>query len=874
MATYRQKREERLTSKLCDMLAKTGLDAETLYRDGIVVTLNNIRVVIKCVPSKCAIPIQDATSHLISDWKTEVRIVVAFPPKCRVITYTTELDYTIITIHDAKSDHTIWNTVCVDGLAEVIRSVGAEPDKLAKDLKKLLTKSTRRLSTSQRIKLAHAIQLDESGAARALLMVVSAALFHARVDVIKPIKRPHLPMTLQECIDKPNTVEALSDAWCMICTIHDQPILRMAQSVLDAADGVMFTCIVRDLARWAYNTIRVAGGLQHDLLGRIFHTMLDSAKHDGSYYTSVPAAILLVGLAIRKRSDIPDTLEEMRVMDPACGTGTLLMATAERVDDVMRYEYDSKVMIENVMYGMDINVTALHLAATTLGFLSPTTKFGSMNIRQAKFGVLDRKIRARSRVRTLAGKVAAGSLELYDKSQVLDWYYNWVGQDGGKPGRWRYNEEYMHAVDLVIMNPPFTRHDTRHTQLGENAKKLVMRREQEIFKDAPVTPNKTSSGIMFLVLGEHLTKLETGTFAFVFPLSGATAASTQPIRKFLAERFHIDTIVVSHDPKRFWFSENTRISEMLVIMRRRTRHLDTRIINLAVNPSTTPDAAKLAKDIREGADMQTVWWPKSYVRRGDWAGVQFYSPYLVEQFRRIRDGELLQVVELGKIADVGPNGRTITMYMNRSETPGRYGWASIYGNETGRIRSMQVEPYTYVTPKHDKIKEAERFWEQRSTLLLPERIRLNLARVSAIYSTIPTIGASWTGVIQHIQEMWSATHRVWWNKAMAAYLNSTVGMVALLGVRIPKDLTYPTYSLDENQRRIPVPDFTQTQASQLAAVYDRLCNNTLGLLRDSSDKTRIALDDTVCKTLGIEGVDRIRYELSREPMITGKRYGE
>ena len=65
--------------------------------------------------------------------------------------------------------------------------------------------------------------------------------------------------------------------------------------------------------------------------------MLDTARYDGSFYTSTAAAALLASLALRDSdgdwSD-PNYVASLRICDPACGTGTLLMAVKERIRDL------------------------------------------------------------------------------------------------------------------------------------------------------------------------------------------------------------------------------------------------------------------------------------------------------------------------------------------------------------------------------------------------------------------------------------------------------------------------------------------------------------------------------------------------------------
>ena len=81
--------------------------------------------------------------------------------------------------------------------------------------------------------------------------------------------------------------------------------------------------------------------MRHDLMGRIYHTLLRHKKYLGTYYTSVASATLLLKLALdikrweRNWADLK-ALREFRIADLACGTGTLLMAAQQAVTGQLR----------------------------------------------------------------------------------------------------------------------------------------------------------------------------------------------------------------------------------------------------------------------------------------------------------------------------------------------------------------------------------------------------------------------------------------------------------------------------------------------------------------------------------------------------------
>src|SRR3990172_1116534 len=137
----------------------------------------------------------------------------------------------------------------------------------------------------------------------------------------------HLRQTLQ-----PNdAITAFADHWEYILTqINYYPIFHVAHQLLLALPSNPDSeKALRSLAKTALEIVQQRAALRHDLMGRVYHRLLAEAKYLGTYYTSVPAATLLLKIALqpeRWRLDWGDIgqLPTFRVGDLACGTGTLL----------------------------------------------------------------------------------------------------------------------------------------------------------------------------------------------------------------------------------------------------------------------------------------------------------------------------------------------------------------------------------------------------------------------------------------------------------------------------------------------------------------------------------------------------------------------
>ena len=898
---------------LAGHLRDRGLDARQERAQGggrridIEVRIGNVKIALEAeqgqTPNKKAEAIRDADKRL-QQRLADCAIALCYAegvseselPNSRILW----------TIRAPKTDRQIakaeWGEANLDELVSIIRLAPAQlgnPDHTAAALNNSLDSSIYRLSENQKKDIARELDLPASrqpkklgavkasywnyAAKRALLVIATAVMFHTQLDrhrdELKPArdkrKTPPPPYTGKwppptafECYAGEDPIGAFFDAWDLWLAVDYKPIFSTARNALRAChQDYAFTAAVTETARAASTITRNIEGLRHDMLGRIFHNVLDTARYDGSFYTTTAAATLLAALAIGEQTcDWADAaaIARLRITDPACGTGTLLMAAAERIRDLTPARDNpeiSRALIERVLTGYDVNLTATHMAATTLGLLSPTTSFSRMKIGRALLGVKRDE---------MGEKAYLGSLEFLGHEPLMMPWPTGVGQV-------ETQEEMAQAeeADLVIMNPPFTRDSLRHDQFSRADEKLLKAREKELFAGQPV--HLSSNGNAFLVLAQQINEAKAGVLASVLPLVTATNASALNIRKFLAERYHVATIITSHDPQRIYFSENTSIGEMLIICRRwpgKAAKPPTRVINLHRNPETPAAAINLAQRIidENWRDFPgTVQrWPAARIEDGNWGAVQFLSPYLCEKFIELRSGKLFKTLPLRMLAEISPDGRGTRGAFIKSSLPDQYARVALWDHKTDITQQMQADHDTYIIAKSGKSKQADNLWSKRGMLLLAMRARLDTVRTVSVRLEQRALGSAWVPC-----KLNTLDENV--EKAICAYLNSTIGILAMVGDRSIRDLSYSQFSMDD-LRRIPVPDFFVLDGAavgRLAAAYDAHGEATLlPLPRMRECETRQALDAAVIAALDIDAeiVATIRRELTKEPSVTGRRY--
>ena len=218
----------------------------------------------------------------------------------------------------------------------------------------------------------------------AALLVINACLLHRRlqdkVDGLPKLRTIH---------SSQNPREGLLESWRIILDRDYKPIFEPALNVVEALPSGDALYRIVDRADTIADSLSVLG---YDHAGPLYHKILGTAaKSDSANYTINVSAIMLAHLAFTdKFTDWTDLekVAKLRIMDPACGTGTLLMATLKTIKDRINYDnmgdYDKaqihRKLVEDTLCGLDVNRYAVQLAACNLTLGAPTVDYRNMNL--------------------------------------------------------------------------------------------------------------------------------------------------------------------------------------------------------------------------------------------------------------------------------------------------------------------------------------------------------------------------------------------------------------------------------------------------------------------------------------------------------------
>jgi hypothetical protein len=436
------------------------------------------------------------------------------------------------------------------------------------------------------------------------LVIVNAMMFQE--VLAQRDKRVKLVRDLQH---EEDPIAAFSDHWQFILEkINYYPIFHIAHELIsslspdiDAIHGV------KELAEKARTIVGWRASLRHDLAGRIYHRLLEEAKYLGAYYTSIPASVLLAKLALF-RGDWPcdwSELKEVRelcIADLACGTGTLLMAAADVILDnhiresVKRERKPQlnklhRVIVEKILHGYDVLHSAVHLTASTLALRIPDNPINVTNLATLPMGGAHGELGSLEFIESPS--VGAASLYAQKPERVM----------GAKEARRQWVT--LPQLDLCIMNPPFT--SSRQPNLlfgsipGKDRERMQTRLKRLVRQHKVPASITAGLGSVFVAVGDKYLK-EGGRLALVLPRALLSGVAWEKTRSFMNQHYRLEYVVVSHEANHWNFSENTDLSEVLVVARKSAKRAagrDTKVVcvNLWRNPRNAVEALTLSRTL-------------------------------------------------------------------------------------------------------------------------------------------------------------------------------------------------------------------------------------------------------------------------------------
>lgn len=356
-----------------------------------------------------------------------------------------------------------------------------------------------------------------------------------------------------------------------------------------------------------------------DIYGRMFQRLITDRKFLATFYTLPESAQLLAEIAVDKLGvDFGDAgaVQDLRIADFACGTGTLISAAYNAV--LARYRRaggdDAEIhsaMVENSVIATDIMPAGVHLTLSVLASAHPAVIFGDTRTSVLSYGKAE------------SGQVALGALDLIQEERVFDLLHQTETISGAGSRTItgvelaRGERSVPHAnCDLVIMNPPFTR-PTNHEitdkpvpsfagfGTSEEEQHAMSARLKQINAKLPQRAGHGNAGLASNFIDVADKKLKAGgVLALVLPSTFASGHGWLRSREFINANYDDITLIslASTGTKTTAFSADTAIAEILLIAKKREKAREegkarVQFVSLRKRPASPAQAGIVAREI-------------------------------------------------------------------------------------------------------------------------------------------------------------------------------------------------------------------------------------------------------------------------------------
>ena len=750
----------------------------------------------------------------------------------------------------------------------------------------------------------------------AMTVLVNALTFHIALSgahAIPPVAdlREHPKETFQS---------GLLRTWRRILAEIDYwPIFEVAREILAKMRERTAMRALPALADAAGRLADIGVTTRHDLSGRMFQNLIVDRKFLATFYTLPNSAALLAELAVARMdadwSDL-DAYPKRVIADLSCGTGTLLSAAYHAA--LARYRHaggdDRAVhrrMIERAIVAADIMPAAAHLCAAQLSGVHPAETFDNTRVYTMPYGAGAGAERDRG--------VAIGSLDLIAAGQTRSLFATGQRRATGAQGDEEVSDVELprESVDLVIMNPPFTRPTNHETatvpvpsfagfQTTDDEQRAMSGRLADMRRglDRPAGHGNAGLASNFIDLA-HVKAKPGGVVAFVLPIAAIQGGSWSAARALLARRYEDVTVVAIAASGSFdrAFSADTGMAEALIVATKRRGGNGASgpalFVNLRRRPTSLLEAAETARlmtglpetaaagHIRAGGQHLG-----SYIRaplgeggcaalRESALGLTMMALQRGElRMARYRGSHAVAMVPLGQLGERGLLDRGVG---NRNDgkppfrgpfkiVPARDApsYPILWGHDATRERRMLVTPDSEGEVRPDCEDRAATAWRTATRLHFNRDFRLNSQSLAACLTPERTLGgAAWPNF---------RLHDTGWEKAMALWANCTLGLMAFwwAGSRQQQGRARLTISALPSLSVLDPRRLPAVKIARATAIFDRLRNSALKPANEAwRDDVRKEIDRAVLLEIldlpedAMEAFDNVRFQWCNEPSVHG-----
>ena len=653
---------------------------------------------------------------------------------------------------------------------------------------------------------------------------------------------------------------AVDAEWRKILDINYWPIFDIARQVLEPIPDRKAARILEILAVTAGDLETHGVTKSHDLHGRVFQRMISDRKFLATFYTLPESAALLAELAVGMLDiDWSDEnrVKRLKIADLACGTGTLITAAYQAAAGRMRRAgLDDRAlhpaMMENALIAVDIMPAATHLTTTMLAGRHPSVPFRDTHVWQMPYGPLEE-----------GGPPMLGALDLVAQEYSRDLFsetrarYRAGHRKSGDSADQKSDAEIRvgrliadGGMDLVIMNPPFTRptnHEATDRPVPSFAGMNTADEEQKAMsarlrtlrnrKRNPVGNGNAGLASYFIDIADKKIK-RGGVIAMVLPQAFVAGSSWSDARQRIEEDY-TDIGIASlsgtegRNAERSW-SADTGMGEILLTARRRQTGMAAKKPNpikavvLKERPGDAAAALASAKAVRKASETKC-----RHLRLGDdeigltaqggWPTVVgtigTLSTRICTAMSGLAAGELpmprsgsghaVPIAKLGELGNRGLVHRDINGSGGRGpfnivpcENAAERTFPALWKHKAANERRVVVEPDSEAVQRPRMESAAENVWKTASRFHINQEFRLNSQSLAACITDEPALGGpAWPNFTpldlgdEETLTLWFNTTPglmlFWWtaNRQQAGRARTTISRITNLPVLDTRKMT-------------------------------------------------------------------------------------